>query len=85
MKRKVNAWGWAALLALLGVFGCGESSSPELCDEACQLWDACVGADDWYTYEVCIVDCRAEGDWRNSYVDCLREHSTCTDMELYCG
>lgn len=75
-----------SVAALLGVLACGgETSSPEVCEEACRTWDACIGADDWYPYEQCAAACRAEGDWDQSYVDCLKSYSSCTDMEGSCS
>lgn len=78
--------GWL-LVALLGAApACGgEASTPELCDEACRIWDACTGLDNWYSYEICMADCRNEGDWNGGYVGCLREHSSCVALEANCG
>lgn len=78
---------WASItgLACLALAGCGGGSSPEQCDEACQLWDACTGAENFYPYEVCYPECEAEGDWDDGYIDCLRQFESCFDMEMTCG
>lgn len=75
----------AALLLLLGGAACGDASTPELCDEACRIWDSCEGPEGWYPYLTCVSECRDEGDWGGGYVDCLRDHQTCADLELHCG
>lgn len=65
--------------------GGGDSSTPELCQQACERWAACTGSPGYYPMDVCMPDCQAEGDWDSSYVECLQNNSSCADMEANCG
>lgn len=74
----------AAVLCAAPACG-GDASTPELCDEACRVWDACTGQAGWYPYATCMTDCRAEGDWDQGYVDCVKRYTSCEDLERECG
>ena len=56
-----------ALLVLAAANCTGESKSSECCDEACRIWAACGWSSD-----VCLAECRADGDWCGGYIDCIR-------------
>ena len=68
------------LFVLSTLAGC---STDEICDEACRIWeDRCSYGD--YTYSICFDDCKWEGDWSDFYLDCIRDASTCGQVES-CG
>ncbi len=67
-------------LAVLCLFALSCSTSPfkstSCCEEACRIWEQCG-----WSYEVCTSECRDEGDWCGSYIDCIRGKS-CRDLNL---
>ena len=76
---------WLGVLVFAAACGSTEASTPDLCERACEAWDACTGADNWYPYDTCMSDCQSDGDWDTGYVECLESHSTCQAMEADCG
>ncbi len=55
-------------LLALAVASCSESKSTTCCEEACRIWEACAS----WSFDQCMTECRAEGDWCGSYIDCIR-------------
>lgn len=80
----------ALFLVFMGLSGflpacSSDTSTPELCQRACEAWDACTGEEGWYPFATCMSDCQQEGDWDQGYAECLERYTTCQDMESHCG
>ncbi len=72
-------------LGLLG--GAAACSTDEICDEACSEWESCTQVEGNYmnySYDECYEECKDEGDWTRSYVDCLAAQTTCPEMANQC-
>ena len=75
------------LVASCLVMSC-QRSSDDLCDEACSIWDSCEqveGNTVNYPYDTCFEECKDEGDWGRSYVNCLEDQDTCPELGNQCG
>jgi hypothetical protein len=59
-------------VGLLTITDCGGShETTEWCEDACRIWHDCTG---WDSAE-CLSECRADGDWDETYLACLRAQS----------
>jgi len=78
----------ALVIAAAALGACAETSSDEICDDACGRWDRCVNSPDdlangttcMYTYEKCYSDCKQEGDWTEDYIECLKGEQYCCEF-----
>lgn len=68
MRRALH--GLFAAVALLAI-GCGGGNSTANCDAACTIWKNCGTWD----YDACMTDCKAAGDWSDTYLNCLKAAS----------
>ena len=68
MKRVLLSIVTALALTVLSCSGSEKSTT--CCEEACRIWDGCS-----WPYETCMSQCTAEGDWCDSYIDCIRGKS----------
>jgi hypothetical protein len=60
-------------------------STDDICDAACEIWDNC-GDPDWYPYDLCYDECKDDGDWSKTYLECLQTFDdSCQSLEDVCG
>jgi len=65
------------VIALFVSIGCSSESTPEVCNEVCNLFadDQCWG------FDLCVDECLSEGDWGGIYLDCVRNADGCAELE----
>jgi hypothetical protein len=78
-------WSLVSVFFVAASIGACAKSTDDLCDEACEIWDSC-GDPNWYPYDECYDECKAEGNWSKAYLKCLQTFDdSCQSLEESCG